>query len=437
MSLTIPQIAHILVALSVLMIAAHGGGFVFARLRQPRVIGEIVGGLVLGPTLLGSLFPAASAFIFPTSDGATLPVLAAVYEIGLLLLMFCAGLEVKSTLLKGERRTALWIAASGTIFPFLLGLVLLRVGAVSGSTFLDMRRFYGSAASPTAFLLVFAIAIAVTSIPVISRILFDLKLLGTPFARIVLGAAVIEDILLYVVLAIAVGMVGSGTEEVFGLQAILGIPDASRAAKLYHILAPLSFIALSLSLGRRIFGRALSFRYNVLARSSPIAFLLVFMLSMTGLCVFLGVAPIFGAFVAGMVVGMRTSDPAAPGSTIKQFSFAFFIPVYFAIVGLRLDLARGFDVAYFLFLLAFACAAKSLSVYAGARLARESRAGAANLAVAMNARGGPGIVLASVALDTGIVDGSFYSKLVMLAVVTSMAAGAWLERVVARGAPLR
>jgi len=111
--------------------------------------------------------------------------------------------------------------------------------------------------------------------------------------------------------------------------------------------------------------------------------------------------------------------------------------VYFAIVGLRLDLLRDFEPLSFLAFTAFACIAKSASVYLGARIAREPRTSAINLAVALNARGGPGIVLASVAWDARIIDDGFYTTLVLLAVLTSLAAGSWLESVVRSGRPLR
>ena len=115
--------------------------------------------------------------------------------------------------------------------------------------------------------------------------------------------------------------------------------------------------------------------------------------------------------------------------SIQGFAFAFFIPIYFAVVGLQLDLLRGFNAGFFLLFLLLACAIKAGSVYLGARLAGQARASSWNLAVALNARGGPGIVVASVAYGAGIIDQSFYAVLVMLAIVTSLFAGSWLAHV--------
>jgi Kef-type K+ transport system membrane component KefB len=158
----------------------------------------------------------------------------------------------------------------------------------------------------------------------------------------------------------------------------------------------------------------------------------------TGLALSIGVAPVFGAFAAGIVAGTAQGDRAVGARRgIADFAFAFFIPIYFAIVGLQLDLIHRFDLPFFLLLLVLASAAKATSVYVGARAAGDGHVAARNLAVALNARGGPGIVLASVARDAGIINDEFYSSLVMLAIATSLAAGAWLERMVRTGSPLR
>jgi Kef-type K+ transport system membrane component KefB len=426
--LTNTDLAHILAALTAILVVAHGFGYLFARLRQPPVIGEIVGGLLLGPTFLGLLFPAQQAKVFP-DDGATPVVLAAVYQLGLLLLMFAAGAEIRSVFHRGERKTVVAITASGTVLPFLAALVFLQ--------FLDVSRFYGDAEHPTAFLLVFGIGIAVTSIPVISRIMLDLGIIRTSFARVVLTAAVIEDVILYVLLAIALGLVHVEQGDEFGLPGLLGLSADSEVGIAYYAVATVAFFGVFLLVGPRLLRAALRFRYNVLHSSSPIAFELTFMFVVTAISIFLGVSGFLGAFLAGIVTSKASEDPSRARAAIKNFSFAFFIPVYFAIVGMRLDLIHGFDPLFFALFVTFACAAKALSVYGGARLAGESRFAATNLAVAMNARGGPGIVLATVAFDAAIINDEFYAALVLLVIITSLAAGTWLERAIRTGKPLR
>jgi len=429
MKLTPENITSLLVALALLLSAAHALGYVFTRLGQPRVIGEILGGLVLGPTGLGVVFPGISAATFPESGPVPL-VLDATYQLGLLLLMFAAGAEIRAAFHRGERRTVTIVTVTGTLLPLLAGCGVLSIWKPEGVR--------GAAATDASFVLVFSVAIAVTSIPIISRILLDLGVLETSFARIVLTVAVVEDVILYVLLAVALGLGSRGPEALHGLPEILSLEPSGAASIAYHAFATVGFLAASLAVGPWLYRRALGFRYNVLKRGSAIAFQLVFMFVAVVAAVFLGVVALFGAFVAGIVVASSSAKGAARArEEIRSFSFAFFIPVYFGVVGLRLDLIREFDLWFFVVFLALACAAKWASVYLGARLAGEDHRGSTNLSFALNARGGPGIVLASVALDAGIISETFYSTLVLLAILTSLLAGLWLERVVRSGGTLR
>jgi Kef-type K+ transport system membrane component KefB len=427
MSLTSADIARLVLSLALLLVAAHACGQLFARYRQPPVIGEILGGVLLGPTVFGALLPGAAAQLFP-ADGATAPVMGAIYQLGLFLLMFAAGAELRSVFHRGERKTATYLTLTGTLLPFLAGLALLQL--------IDLDGFQGRAGNDTAFLLVVAIAVAVTSIPVISRIMLDLGILETAFARIVLTAAVIEDVALYVVLAVALGLVARAQGDESGLAALLALDPSSALSMAYHVGAALAFFGCFLRFGPALLRRVLRSPLNAVQRRNPVAFQLTFLFAVTGLAVFVGITPLLGALVAGLVVGVVGDESEEAREAIKRFAFAFFVPVYFAIVGLRLDLIHDLNVVLLVGFLTFACAIKALSTYGGARLAGQNRSGAVNLSVAMNARGGPGIVLASVAFDAGIINDEFFLTLVLVAVLTSLAAGSWLERVINRGRPL-
>jgi Kef-type K+ transport system membrane component KefB len=193
-----------------------------------------------------------------------------------------------------------------------------------------------------------------------------------------------------------------------------------------------------LLIGPRLLRWSVRSRFAGVWKSNPVAYQLLFLLLATLACIALGVTAMFGAFLAGIVTSsVDDTTAAAARGAIKDFSFAFFIPVYFAVVGLQLDLVHHFDPLFFLWFTAFACVAKSLSVYIGSRLAGETHASSTNFAVAMNARGGPGIVLASVALGAGIINAQFYASLILLVIVSSQAAGAWLDRQIRTGRPLR
>lgn len=430
MGFTDIDLARLLVALAVLLIAAHGCGRLFARFGQPPAIGEILGGILLGPTVLAAVFPGVQHWIF-TGTGTSAAALGAVYQIGLLLLMFAAGAEMRRLLQRDAARTVGLVAACGMVLPFAAGLGLVAV--------LGVRQFIGSAGNHAALVLVFGMAVAVTSIPVISRIMHDLNLLPTRFARIVLSAAVIEDILLYVVLAVAVGLVQSSGSTAFGVPAALHIRTIPQNG-VYHTVAALLFLAAALGFGGQAYKGLCGVCAKVFTRLSVVAVQMLWMLSLSAAALALGLVPLYGAFTAGIAVAVTGGGLAAQHdrNALTGISFGFFIPLYFALIGIRLDLIHHFSPLFSAGFLVFACVAKAASVYLGARLSRENRFMSRSLAVAMNARGGPGIVLASTAYGAGIINQTFFVSLVMLSVVTSLLAGSWLERIAPRlGAPSR
>ncbi|AKN68989.1 sodium:proton exchanger [Streptomyces sp. PBH53] len=463
MSLTPSDTAHVLLALVVLATCAHGVGHVFKRLRQPQVIGEIVGGLLLGPTVLGRISPEAQHWLLPP-DGPTAAVLGAFYQIGLLLLVWLTGSELRTSDAGSERRTIGSVAVSGLVLPFACGLAVAQV--------LDPGELSGPTGSPATLALVFGMAIAITSVPVISRIMLDLDVLGTRFSRIVLAVAVVEDVVLYVILAIVLGVAQAETSDPHGLWSLIGT-DSLPLAVVYFTAVPLVFLVVTTRWGPRLFAALSRCAFNVLNLQSPLAFRISFVFLLCAGCIGLGIDPIFGALVAGMstagasAAGASAAGTSATGAgasaagtsatgagasaasavpageaaaaagsshqTLRSVSLGFFVPVYFAIVGVKLDLARHLDLVFFCWFLVFACVVKLVSVWAGAAVAGESRGSAFHLAVAMNARGGPGIVLASTALQAQIINEDFFTALVLLSMVTSQIAGVFLGRAVRAG----
>jgi Kef-type K+ transport system membrane component KefB len=408
-----------LCALGVLLGAAGLIGAWFERLKQPRVIGEIIGGLIAGPTVLGAFFPDAVTWLFPGKGDPVASILGAVSQLGLMLLLFCSGAEMRLRFNKSERKLVGTISITGVVLPFVAGLVFLQ--------FVDLKEYWGPQGNESSFLLIFATAIAVTSIPVISRIMSGLGILRTGFARIVLGVAIIEDVLLYGVLAIALSLAGGPSTAVFGLPDLLNLTPGSNADIAYHTVITVAVLGGFLG-GAGLIRRGLSghqFLFGGVGRTTR---RVLFLLATTIFCLFLGVQVFLAAFVAGVVVGQGTSEGAASSiASIKRFANAFFIPVYFALVGVSLNLREPFDIWFFVGFLLFACLAKASSVYLGARIAKAEPSHAFNLAVAMNARGGPGIVLATVAYAADAISRDFYVCLVLLAIVTSLLAGTWLQ----------
>ncbi|HZU29600.1 MAG TPA: cation:proton antiporter [Candidatus Angelobacter sp.] len=405
-------VGPLILFLAILLTGAHLLGHLFARMRQPRVIGEILAGILLGPFVLGRIPFYTNILQLNVAAEPKKAALELLYQLGLLMLMFLSGAETKALFQKHERKQIAWLASVGTVLPFFVMLGL--------ATMIPLGWFMGEVQNRTSLILVMGIAVAVTSIPVISRIFFDLKILHTRFARLVLGVAVLEDIGLWAVLAIATALAKSA-----------GTPKQQIAI---HIAITLVYFALGLTLAPRAMKRISKSRFNMLANNSPVTFTLLIVFSYVAVAGLLDVNLVFAAFLAGFAVSRKRLGDAL--ETISRFSFALFIPVYFALVGYRLIFGKSFSFAMLLGFLVGACVLKLIAVALGARLAGFRGLDVTNLAVATNARGGPGIVLASVAFEAGIISAAFYTTLVLVAVLTSQAAGAWLEFVLRKGWPL-
>ena len=238
-----------------------------------------------------------------------------------------------------------------------------------------------------------------------------------------LGVAVLEDIVLWLALAVATAMAG---------KAVLDPRAIS-----YHLVTTIVFFALGLTIVPRAIKRINKSRFNVLAQHSPVGYAMAVLLAYCALAGTLDISLVFAAFLAGFaVVHKKRRIFAEALDAIGKVSFAFFIPVYFAVVGLKLDLIRGVSLWMIVAFVAGTCIVKVLSVSLAARFAGFRGLDLVNLAITTNARGGPGIVLASVAFDAGIISPQFYTTLVVAAVLTSQIAGVWLDYVLRKGWPL-
>jgi Kef-type K+ transport system membrane component KefB len=410
-------------------------GQLAVRLRQPRVVGEILAGIVLGPSLLGLVAPEVTAQIFGSGDDdPTAIVLEFLYHFGLLLLMFISGTSVRNVLGRENRRPTAWLLGVGTLLPFLFALGVAAT--------IPLGAFMGSAQSEASVVLVFAIAAAVTSIPVITKIFYDLGILHTRFASLMLGVAVLEDIVLWGVLALATA-IASATVAAGG--------GALAGTVTVHVAINTAYVVLGMTVLPRIVRWMSHARWNVLAVQSPIAWIMTVFLAYVGVAAVLDVTLAFAAFLAGFAVvgGLGGTGAAASGEesgitqrfraaldALASVSTAVFVPVYFAIVGLKLDFTRGFSPLMLVAFLVGSTLVVVVSIGLAARLAGFRGLDVVNLALTHNARGGPGIVLASVAFDAGIISAPFFTALVLTAVLTSQACGFWLDLVLRKGWPL-
>jgi len=271
--------------------------------------------------------------------------------------------------------------------------------------------------------LVIAIAFSVTSIRVISKIFLDLKIVETRFARIVLAAATIQDLVLWMGLSIATGLAQGSNAELGTLATT--------------IFKAIIFIGLALVFGPRLLGRVTRMRFNLVRKASLTGYLFVICFLLVAVASLLSINLVFGALIAGMVVGAAPNEEfTAVKERISDISVGLFVPIYFALVGLKIDLPNDLDISFTLGFIAVSSAIEIGCVAIGVRLIGRNMVTSVNFGFAMNTRGGPGIVLASIALGAGIINETFYVTLVLAALLTSLFSGMWLRWLLARRIPL-
>jgi Kef-type K+ transport system membrane component KefB len=411
MTEAISQLPRLFLLIGLLLAAAHFFGYIFYKCNLPKVIGEIFGGFLLGKSVLGYFSPDIYLWLFDSfkEEGG---LLSGFYWLGLILLMFISGFEIQKLFDRDDKRIIAVIVLGSTVIPFAAGF--------SAPVCFGVAPLMGIKGNVLALQLVFGTTVAITAIPVISRIFLDLNIMRTRFAKIVLTTAIVHDVVLWCVLAIATGLVST--------RAAAPLQVAST------VLMTVVFIGLSLTVMPRLVKFCNTLKSNLLIKSSVFGYAMVLCFIFVALASVLHVNIVFGAFLAGVVIGLMPEEKIEKGrADIKKIALAFFIPLYFAIVGARIDLIHYFDLKLFLGVLFFAILSATAGTLLAARVVTRDWLSGINLAVAMNTRGAVGIVVATIALDSGIINEPFFVVLVSIAVVTTLLTGFWLRYVLSRG----
>lgn len=395
------ELSRLLLSLVLLLASALALGQILELSRLPRVIGEICAGILLGPSLLGGIAPELHQSIFSAfADQEKL--LSVFYWLGLILLMFSAGFKVSAPLQRSDSAIVLMLIGGGVGLPFVFGLFASPHFPNSSST------------HQISYSLVMAIAASVTSIPVLTKIFLDLGVASGRFARLTLTAAAIQDLLLWTVLSVAIAIQQG---QILGLSDLLPVVMATIAFSLFAILLAPILVRLA---GRMVVGKS--------PDDALIGYTMLVCLVLVSAASVLQVNIVFGALLAGLVIG-QFSAPKMDGvrRAISNISAWFFVPIYFALVGLKMNLPVHLDLWLLAaFLVASSCV-KVASVVLATRWVCKKWTHAFDYGIVMNARGGPGIVLASLAYASKIIDERLFVALVMTSILTSLIAGVWLR----------
>ena len=391
----------LLVQIAVLLVVARIGAEAAKRVGLPAVVGELAAGILLGPTIFGHYAPGAFAAMFP-HETAQFNLLEVVGTLGMVLLLLLTGLETDLRLLKNLGRAALIASATGMALPFATGFFL---GTMTPPSYLaqpDHRILFS---------LFLATAMSISAMPVIAKILMDLDLTKRNIGLVILSAGVVDDTAGWLILSLIAGAASSGTVRFGGLLLTI-LYTALFLAGAALILYPL--LRFAMSIANRYF-------------KTPDADLVVILVS-TFLCAALtekiGIHAVFGAFICGTVLRQVPRVSHETIHRLESFVFAILAPVFFGIVGLKVNLwALGAGGGKMLaIVLTVACLGKLIGCSIGGLWGGMRFWEAVAIAIAMNARGAMELVLATIGLSLGILNQQMFSIIVMVAIVTSFMA---------------
>src|SRR5580700_2753649 len=253
--MSVVEFGHFVLTIALLLVAVHGLGYLAEKLKQPRIVGEILAGILLGPFVLKLLAPPAFAKLFSFSPSAS-TVMGFLYQLGLILLMFCSGAETRRLLAKENRRNTFLLLTVSDLASFALVLGLGFAGPI------PLHLLTGTSGQTVSTLLIAAIATAVCSIPVISRIFWDLGIMKTRFVSLILGYALLEDLALWVVLAFATALATAGNGP---HQHVTGTVS-------WHVVTTLTYTLLGLMVAPGMLKRLSNAGWNVLYKASPVGY---------------------------------------------------------------------------------------------------------------------------------------------------------------------
>ncbi len=394
-------LGHVLLALMAVLAVGRLLGVLFRYAGQPPVIGEVLGGIALGPSVLGRLWPDAAAFVLPPSVA---PQLEAVALLGVVLYMFLVGLELDPEALGGRARSAVAIAHCGIVVPFVTGAAL--------ALYL-YPRLAGEGVPFTGFALFTGVAMSITAFPVLARILSDRRMQRTPVGVLALGCAAVGDVTAWCLLAFVVGLARSDPGGPF---VVLGLTAAYVAFMIFVVRPVVARLAARPGAGR----------LTPNAFAAALGALLLSALATQAI----GVHALFGAFLLGAVVPHDSPVARALTRRLEDLVTVLLLPAFFAFTGMRtrIDLVAGAGDWLALGLIVLAATAGKLGGTSGAaRLAGIGWRDAAALGLLMNTRGLMELIVLNVGLDLHILSPALFAMMVLMALATTVAATPLLQ----------
>jgi len=403
------DILSLLIQLGVLLFAARGLGEIASRLGQPSVLGEILAGVILGPSLLGHFFPGIAQWWIPT-NATQGHLLETISLIGALFLLLITGLETDLHLIRKHANLVLAVSLSGVTVTLLAGF---WVGQILPD------RFLSDPSDRILFSVFLATAMSISSIPVIARVLIEQKMIRRDIGQNILAVGMSDDTIGWILLSVIV--------------AISSDAGASAHVILFSVIKIGLFVLFSFTVGSYLIKKSFAYvQDHVLMHDRLLSLILIFVFFWGAIAEAIHIESLLGAFLVGVLFARIPRLPPRIYQKIESMAFAVFSPIFFAAVGLKINVVRLFEPELLLIsigIIAVAIIAKFVGTFFGARLiGRKDTWSALSFGAGLNARGAVQVIVATIGLKTGILSQDMFSIIILMAIVTSVMSPPLLRR---------
>ncbi|MBB6484540.1 cation:proton antiporter [Rhizobium lusitanum] len=411
-----PSEGLFLAQIVLLVVSGRLLGELMVRFGQPSIMGQIIAGIILGPSLFGLAFPHAQASLFPSNE-AQKSMADAVAQLGILFLLLLAGMETDLGLAKRLRKSAAGVSLAGIVIPFAAGFALGEL--IPDSLLPDPQKRLVTS-------LFLGTALSISSVKIVASVVREMDFMRRNIGQLIVASAIIDDTVGWVIIAITFGLAEKGMVDLTTLAT--------------SVVGTLAFMAVSFTVGRRIVFEIIRWTNDNFRSDLPVlSAIIAIMGAMAIITNLIGVHTVLGAFVAGILVGESPILTRQIDVQLRGLTTALFMPAFFGLTGLQTDLTVLADPSILLLTAAvviIASVGKFGGAFAAAKISGYSGSEALALGCGMNARGSTEVIVATIGLSVGVLDEKLFSVVVAMAVITTMAMPPTLRWALAR-LPLR
>ncbi len=398
------HITVFLFSIAIMLLFAKVFGELFNLIKQPAIIGEIIAGIILGPTIFGAIFPDSYNYIFNHSEEVNI-ALNGIITLSVVLLLLISGLEVDLAVVLSHGKKAIYTSFFSLVIPFLIGFLISYYfpnlfGIVVSNSNLTFALFMGA-------------ALSISALPVIAKILMDLKIFKSQVGFIIISSAMLNDLAAWLIFSLLLGSIANTSSSV---------PFSTT------ITLTLLFIGFSLTIGKKLFNYIIPFLQTKVSYPGGILnFILILGLFSSAFTEFIGIHAIFGAFIIGIAIGDSVHLKEQTHDIVHQFVSNIFGPIFAVSIGLKINFIASFNLPIILIIIFLGYFVKVFGAGIGSYLSGLKKNEALAIGFGMSARGEMGIILSILALQVRIINEEVFVALVIMALVTSITSAPFMK----------